>query len=116
MMKTSPYLIAALLALAPPTLGAEGDWPMCRHDPALTGFQPTLGAMAEEPRVLARHSLGASPGTATFADLLGSGSMPATSLDAAVSDHRTWQPMDQPDPEHSPRCIQAARESFGTLA
>lgn len=29
--------------------------------------------MAKEPRILARHFLGASHGTATFADLLGSG-------------------------------------------
>ncbi len=46
---------------------------MWRHDPALIAYQPTPGAMASEPRVLARHSLGATPGAATFADLLGSG-------------------------------------------
>ena len=73
-MKTSPYLMAALLlTLALPTLGADGDWPMWRRDSALTGYQPTPGAMAKEPRVLARLFLGASPGTATLADLLGSG-------------------------------------------
>src|SRR3954470_22976537 len=74
MMKTSPGLIAALLlVLSPPILGADGDWPMWRHDPAQTGYQPIPGAMTGEPRILAQHSLGASPGTATFADLLGSG-------------------------------------------
>src|SRR5689334_20122408 len=74
MMKTIHLLPAALLlSLAPPILGADGDWPMWRHDPALTGYQPAPGAMAREPRILTRHLLGASPGTATFADLLGSG-------------------------------------------
>jgi hypothetical protein len=68
-----PAAIPLLLALAAPTFGADGDWPMWRHDPALTGYQPTPGAMAKEPRILARHFLGASPGTTTFADLLGSG-------------------------------------------
>ena len=73
-MKTSPYLIAALLiTLSPPGIGSDGDWPMWRHDPALTGYQPTPEAMAKEPRILARHFLGASPGVPTFADLLGSG-------------------------------------------
>jgi outer membrane protein assembly factor BamB len=65
--------ITLLLALTPPILGADGDWPMWRHDPALTGYQPAPGAMAREPRILARHPLGASPGTTTSADLLGSG-------------------------------------------
>jgi hypothetical protein len=74
MMKTSSYLMAALLMTpALSTLGADGDWPMWRYDPALTSYQPTPGAMEKEPRILARHSLGASPGTATFADLIGSG-------------------------------------------
>ncbi len=68
-----PATILLLVALVPPTSGAEDDWPMWRHDPALTGFQPTPGAMAKEPHILARHFLGASPGTAAFADLLGSG-------------------------------------------
>jgi hypothetical protein len=75
-MKTASYLIAVacwLLAYSASAPGADGDWPMWRHDPALTAYQPTPGAMASEPRVLARHSLGATPGTATFADLLGSG-------------------------------------------
>jgi hypothetical protein len=70
---TMPATISLLLALAAPTLGGDGDWPMWRHDPILTGYQPTPGAMARAPRILARHFLGASPGTATFADLLGSG-------------------------------------------
>ena len=68
-----PAAILLLMALVPLTSGADGDWPMWRHDPALTGYQPTPGAMAKEPRIVAKHFLGASPGTATFADLLGSG-------------------------------------------
>ena len=67
-----PAMIFLLVALVPPTSGADGDWPMWRHDPALTGYQPTPGAMTKEPRILARHFLGASPGVPTFADL-GSG-------------------------------------------
>ena len=40
-----PVAILLLVALVPPTSGADGDWPMWRHDPALTGYQPTPGAM-----------------------------------------------------------------------
>src|SRR4051812_28567810 len=65
--------LTLVLFLASPGLGADGDWPMWRHDMSLTGYQPAPGAMSKDPRILARHSLGASPGTATFADLLGSG-------------------------------------------
>ncbi len=68
-----PATILLLVALVRPISGADGDWPMWRHDTALTGYQPSPGRMTEEPRILARHSLGASPGTASFADLLGSG-------------------------------------------
>src|SRR6185312_6260294 len=75
-MRTASYPIAVaccLLACSSSAPGADGDWPMWRHDPSLTAYQPTPGAMASEPRVLARHFLGATPGAATFADLLGSG-------------------------------------------
>ncbi len=68
-----PAMILQLVALVPVASGADGDWPMWRHDPALTGYEATPGAMSKEPRILARHLLGASPDTATFADLLESG-------------------------------------------
>ncbi|HEY2429035.1 MAG TPA: hypothetical protein VGI06_08905 [Acidimicrobiales bacterium] len=75
MMKTIRHFlpVAFLLALASPALGADGNWAMWRHDRILTGYQPAPGRMASEPRILATHSLGASPGSATFVDLLGSG-------------------------------------------
>lgn len=78
-MKICPSLLLIAIAavlhpiLATPLFGAEGDWPMWRHDPTLSGHQPVPGSMTKEPRVLARHRPGASPGAATFADLLGSG-------------------------------------------
>lgn len=74
-MRTTSILamIPVLLALTTPAPAAGGDWPMWRHDPSQTGYQPTPGAMTREPRILARHFLGASTGAATFADLLGSG-------------------------------------------
>src|SRR4051794_32062797 len=65
--------VAFLVALATTALGADGDWPMWRHDTSLTAYQPAPGAMAGEPRVLARHFVGAGTGATTFADLLGSG-------------------------------------------
>src|SRR5437763_630811 len=51
----------------------DGQWPMWRHDAAITGHQPLSGAMKAEPRVLAKYFVGAQPGTATFADLRGTG-------------------------------------------
>ena len=46
-----PATILLLAAIVPPASPADGDWPMWRHDPALTGYQPTPGAMAKEPRI-----------------------------------------------------------------
>ena len=63
-------LITGTAALAGPQ---AGTWPMWRHDAGLTGLQPLPGAMAEEPRVLARYFVGARTGTAFFADLRGTG-------------------------------------------
>ncbi len=51
----------------------QGDWPMWRHDARLTGYQPLPGAMKRAPEVLAKYSLGAGPGAATWADLSGKG-------------------------------------------
>ena len=46
-----PVTILRLAELVPPTFGAAGDWPMWRHDPALTGYQPTPGGMTKEFRI-----------------------------------------------------------------
>jgi hypothetical protein len=69
------FHFCALLAaiFAPTALAADGDWPMWRHDTALTGYQNMPGAMRSEPRILARHFVGAGIGVPTFADLLRSG-------------------------------------------
>ncbi|HZO88500.1 MAG TPA: PQQ-binding-like beta-propeller repeat protein [Chthonomonadaceae bacterium] len=53
--------------------GAEGDWPMWRHDTSLTAYQPLPGAMRQPPRVLARYFVGSGQGAHRFADLRGSG-------------------------------------------
>jgi outer membrane protein assembly factor BamB len=52
---------------------SKGDWPMWRRDTRLSGYQPLPGAMVKPPRVLAKHFLGASPGTRTAADLRNTG-------------------------------------------
>ena len=62
------YLVSATILV-----GAEGEWPMWRHDGRLTGHQPLPGAMKQTPRVLARYFMGAEPGAPTFADLRGTG-------------------------------------------
>jgi hypothetical protein len=64
-----------LAALVVPMLCAQavaepaGGWPMWRHDSRLTGYQPLPGGMRQAPRVVAKHFLGASPGTRMPADL-----------------------------------------------
>src|SRR5262249_47870031 len=60
--------LAALVAAR-----AEGDWPMWRHDSALSAFQPVAGEMTNEPRVLAKYFVGAQQGSHVFADLQGTG-------------------------------------------
>jgi hypothetical protein len=46
-----PVTIVLLMVPMLPTYGAGGDWRMWRHDPALTGYQPTPGGVTKEFRI-----------------------------------------------------------------
>ncbi len=72
-MRSLLILSLVPLTLSSPAQGADGDWPMWRHDTALTAYQPVPGAMTKEPRILAKYFIGAGHGATTFADLLGTG-------------------------------------------
>src|SRR6476660_4392117 len=51
-------LVAAEDKLPVPTFQAGSDWPMYRHDPALTAASPIRGGLAEVPRVAWSLDLG----------------------------------------------------------
>src|SRR6267142_1467368 len=52
------FALLALLAGVIPISGADGQWPIWRHDGGITGHQPLPGAMKTEPRVLAKYFVG----------------------------------------------------------
>src|SRR4029077_9785727 len=51
-----------LLQTTFPCVGADGQWPMWRHDSGITGHQPLPGAMTKTPQVLAKYFVGAQQG------------------------------------------------------
>src|SRR5438045_752263 len=65
--------LAKLFCIMPASAALDGQWPMWRHDGVLTAHQPLPGEMEKLPRVLAKHFVGAEQGTATFADVSGTG-------------------------------------------
>ena len=69
----STILASLSYSLAAAAAAPDGQWPMRRHDPVLSACQPLPGDMRQPPRVLAKYFVGAEQGTATFADLRGTG-------------------------------------------